>query len=189
MPRKQTETPSHCSILILLENIFFTYSHKSVTVWHVPKDGRFSSIPYSLIPNVQRWIWTQYKLLVLLPLFTSVSLYLIQDACSLREEDYVRLAEVAMLMVGVTGPPCSCLSDRDLELRRHLSRSFRTAPCVAQSVKNLPAVLETWVQFLGREDPLEKEMTTHSSILAWKIPRTEGPGRLQSIGSQELDMT
>ena len=110
-----------------------------------------------------------------MPLFTSVSLYLIQDACSLKEEDYVRLAEVAMLMVGVTGPPCSCLSERDLELRRHLSRSFRTASCVAQSVKNLPVVLETWVQFLGWEDPLEKEMTTHSSILAWKIPRTEEP--------------
>ena len=101
----------------------------------------------------------------------------------------MRLAEVAMLMVGVTGPPCSCLSERDLELRRHLSRSFRTASCVAQSVKNLPVVLETWVQFLGWEDPLEKEMTTHSSILAWKIPRTEGPGRLQSIGSQESDTT
>ena len=60
---------------------------------------------------------------------------------------------------------------------------------VAQSVKNPPAMLETWVQFLGWEDPLEKEMATHSSILAWKIPRTEEPGRLQSIGSQESDTT
>ena len=94
-----------------------------------------------------------------------------------------------MLMVAVTGPPCSCLSERDMELRRNLSCSFRTASCVAQSVKKLPAVLETWVQFLGREDLLEKEMVTHSSILAWKIPRTEGPGRLQSIGSQESDTT
>ena len=54
-------------------------------------------------------------------------------------------------------------------------------------VKNLPSVQETWVQFLGWEDPLEKEMATHSSMLAWRIPWTEEPGRLQSMGSQELD--
>ena len=48
---------------------------------------------------------------------------------------------------------------------------------------------ETWVQFLSQEDPLEKEMAIHSSILAWKIPWTEEPGELQSMGSQELDMT
>ena len=53
-------------------------------------------------------------------------------------------------------------------------------------VKHLPAMLETWVQFLGREDPLEKEMATHSSIFAWKIPWTEEPGRLQSMGSQRV---
>ena len=47
-------------------------------------------------------------------------------------------------------------------------------------VKNLPAIQETWVQSLGREDPLEKGMATHSSILAWRIPLTEDPGRLQS---------
>ena len=54
---------------------------------------------------------------------------------------------------------------------------------VAQMVKHLPAMQETPVQSLGREDPLEKEMTTPSSILAWKIPWTEEPGRLQSVGS------
>ena len=59
---------------------------------------------------------------------------------------------------------------------------------VAQSVKSLPAMQETQIQPLGQEDPLEKEMTTHSSILAWKIPWTEEPGRLQSLGSQS-DMT
>ena len=48
---------------------------------------------------------------------------------------------------------------------------------------------ETRVQYLGQEDPLEKEMATHSSILAWRIPWTEEPGRLESMGSQELDMT
>ena len=56
------------------------------------------------------------------------------------------------------------------------------ASLIAQSVKNLPAMQETWVRFLGREDPLEKEMATHSSILAWRIPWTEEPGRLQSMG-------
>ena len=56
------------------------------------------------------------------------------------------------------------------------------ASLVAQTVKHLPAMQETWVQSLGWEDPLEKEMATHSSILAWKIPRTEEPGRLQSMG-------
>ena len=56
-------------------------------------------------------------------------------------------------------------------------------------VKNLPAMQETQVQSLGWEAPLEKEMATHSSILAWKILWTEEPGRLQSMESQELDMT
>ena len=49
---------------------------------------------------------------------------------------------------------------------------------MAQSSKSLPAMQETWVQSLGQEDPLEKEMATHSSILAWRIPRTEKPGGL-----------
>ena len=52
---------------------------------------------------------------------------------------------------------------------------------MAQRVKHLPAMQETWVPSLGQEDPLEKEMATHSSTLAWKIPRTEEPGRLQSM--------
>ena len=66
---------------------------------------------------------------------------------------------------------------------------FIGRPLVAQSVKNLPVVQETWVQSLGWENPLEKEMSTHSSILAWRIPWREEPGGLQSKGSQELDMT
>ena len=57
---------------------------------------------------------------------------------------------------------------------------------VAQRVKNLPAMQETWVRFLGWEDPLEKEMATHSSIVAWKIPWTEESGGLQSMGSQRI---
>ena len=58
------------------------------------------------------------------------------------------------------------------------------ASLVAQAVKNLPAVQETRVRSLGREDPLEKEMATHSSIFSWKISWTEEPGGLQSTGSQ-----
>ena len=57
---------------------------------------------------------------------------------------------------------------------------------VAQMVKCLPAVRETWVRSLGWEDPLEKEMATHSSILAWKMPWTEEPGRLPSLGLQRV---
>ena len=60
---------------------------------------------------------------------------------------------------------------------------------MAQLVKNLPARQETWVRSLGVEDPLEKGMATHSSILAGIIPWTEEPGRLQSMRSQELDAT
>ena len=60
------------------------------------------------------------------------------------------------------------------------------ASLVAQTVKRLPAMPETQVQSLGWEDPLEKEMATHSSTLAWKIPWTEDPGRLQSMGSQRV---
>ena len=56
-------------------------------------------------------------------------------------------------------------------------------------VKRLPVVQETWVRFLGSEDPMEKETATHSSILAWQIPWTEEPGGLQSTDSKELDMT
>ena len=57
---------------------------------------------------------------------------------------------------------------------------------MAQRVKRLPATWETWVPSLGQEDPLEKEMATQSSTLAWKIPWTEQPGRLQSMGSQRV---
>ena len=57
---------------------------------------------------------------------------------------------------------------------------------MAQRVKRLPAMQEAWVRSLDWEDPLEKEMATHSSILAWKIPWTEVPDRLQSMGSQRV---
>ena len=60
------------------------------------------------------------------------------------------------------------------------------ASLVAQTVKRMPAMRETWVRFLGWEDPLEKEMAIHSSTLAWKIPWTEEADRLQSMGSQRV---
>ena len=67
-------------------------------------------------------------------------------------------------------------------------RTFRKkrASLVTQLVKNLPAMQETSVQFLDREDPREEETATHSSILAWRIPWTEEPGRLQSMGLQRV---
>ena len=63
---------------------------------------------------------------------------------------------------------------------------YSWASLVVQMVKNLPAVWETWVQSLGWEDPLEEGMAAHSSTLAWRIPRTEEPGGLQSMGSQTV---
>ena len=69
---------------------------------------------------------------------------------------------------------------------------YKTSMCflgpslVFQMVKHLPAMQETWVRSLGQEDPLEKEMATHSSILAWKIPWLEEPDRLQSMGLQRV---
>ena len=75
-----------------------------------------------------------------------------------------------------------CVISKDLGNRRGHHR----ASLVAQTVKHLPAMQETWVRSLGWEDLLEKEMATHSSTLAWKIPWMEEPGRLQSIGSQRV---
>ena len=63
---------------------------------------------------------------------------------------------------------------------------FHRASLVAQRLKRPPAMRETWVRSLGREDPLEKEMATHSSTIAWEIPWTEEPGGLQSTGSQRV---
>ena len=67
-----------------------------------------------------------------------------------------------------------------------LSNLVYGASLVAQTVKNLPAMQETWIRSPSWEDPLEKGMATHSSILAWRIPRTEEPGGLQSMGPQRV---
>ena len=76
--------------------------------------------------------------------------------------------------------PCNA-GDVDLILGQGIKASL-----VAQTVKRLPEMWETQVRSLGWEDPLEKEMATHSSILAWRIPWIEEPGRLQSTGSQRV---
>ena len=69
---------------------------------------------------------------------------------------------------------------------RGVHRDFLWTSLVAQIVKCLPTMRETWVGSLGQEDPLENEMAIHSSTLAWKIPWMEEPGRLQSMGSQRV---
>ena len=71
----------------------------------------------------------------------------------------------------------------DLSIKRKIFSGFSL---VIQLVKNPPGLQETQVQFLGGEDPLQKGMATHSSVLAWRIPWTEEPGRLQSMGSQRV---
>ena len=71
-------------------------------------------------------------------------------------------------------------------IKYEASRILVRASLIAHLVKNLPAVQETQVRFLGWEDSLEKEMATHSSILAWIIPWTEENGKLQSMGSQRV---
>ena len=74
-----------------------------------------------------------------------------------------------------------------LNVKIYVNLSFTSGTSlVAQTVKRLPTMRETWVQSLGQEDLLEKEMATHSSILVWKIPWMEEPGRLQSMGSQRV---
>ena len=80
-----------------------------------------------------------------------------------------------------------CICEKQRLRRDHLFQlTFHNASLMAQSLKRLPTMQETWVRSLGREDPLEKEMATHSSILAWRIPWTEEPGGLQSTESQRV---
>ena len=67
-----------------------------------------------------------------------------------------------------------------------VSLEYMPTSLVAQTVKHLSTMRETWVRSLGWEDPLEKEMAIHSSTIAWKIPWTEEPGKLQSMGSQRV---
>ena len=105
-----------------------------------------------------------------------------------------KIAKVLLLLLPAAGKE-SPFSAGDLGSTPGLGRSpgkgigytlqYSWASLVAQMVKNPPAMQETWVRSLGWEDPLEKEMATHCSILAWRILWTEEPGRLQSMGSQK----
>ena len=79
---------------------------------------------------------------------------------------------------------CSVGTPKSVLLHLPEPHSLLSYPLMVQTVKNLPAMRKTWVRSLGREDFLEKEMTTHSSILAWRITWTEEPGGLQSMRSQ-----
>ena len=81
---------------------------------------------------------------------------------------------------------CRPWSLKELDTTEQLSLSLSRASLVVQSVKNLSGMQETWFQSLGQEDPLEKGMATHSSILAWRILWIEEPGGLQFIGSQRV---
>ena len=108
---------------------------------------------------------------------------------------YTRLSSL-LTYLQVQRPPKTTYSPNDSWRRlTELTNSYYTHCCdllqlrtslVVQTVKNLPAMQETWVQSLGQEDPLEKGMATHSSILVWRIPWTEEPDRLQSMGSQRV---
>ena len=85
------------------------------------------------------------------------------------------------------GKPCLCIRYWvNFSFYFSLVATVEFASLVAQMVKNLPAMPETWVQSLGWEDPLKESMATHSSILAWRIPSTEEPGGLRSVGSQRV---
>ena len=76
-----------------------------------------------------------------------------------------------------------------LQIQHLYSNISRTwASLVAQTLKNLPTMQDTWVRSLGQEDRMEKGMAIHSSILAWRVPGTEEPGGLQSMGHKESDM-
>ena len=72
--------------------------------------------------------------------------------------------------------------------KNHHNISKQRASLVTKPVKSLPAMRETWVKFLGQKDPLEMEMATHSTILSWRIPWTEEPGVLQTMGSQRVGL-
>ena len=123
--------------------------------------------------------WATSSLLILLPSHRTGLGMTILSSCRQRDRKGILLLEntffPSSLYRDTMGNPSSLLF-WDVIRWNGTSR-------VAQMVKHLPTMQETWVRSLGWEDPLEKEIATHSSTLAWKIPWTEGPGRLQSMGS------
>ena len=99
-----------------------------------------------------------------MPLFSNIYFILARDEQTWKEEKKKNLRKILLVIFAI----------------------YLCYRSVAQMVKHLPAMQETWVQSLSWEDPLEKGMATHSSIPAWKIPWTEEPGGLQSMGSQRI---
>ena len=89
-----------------------------------------------------------------------------------------------ILSLGAGQQQSAAAPSQALDHRVNNRYTYKHTSLIAQLVKNLPATLETWVCFLGQEDPLEKEMATHSSILAWRSPWAKEPSRLQSIDLQ-----
>ena len=121
------------------------------------------------------------------------------QACSERNRSYVHLLEPSkgnpfLLSSCLRGPVLSSHSSEGHHWCWLLAYPFRDfkkwaspwASLVAHPVRNLPAVQESWVQSLGQEDPLEKGMATHSSVLAWRIPGTGEPSGLPSMGSHRV---
>ena len=121
------------------------------------------------------------------------------DWSDLVAASWIKLVEVRDSSWAISNPKRWCCESAALNMPVKLENSavvtglekvsFHSKPKVAQMVKCLPAMQKTWVWSLGWKDLLEKETATHSSTLTWRIPWTEEPGRLQSLGHKEMDMT
>ena len=107
-----------------------------------------------------------------------------RGSSSPKDQTQVFFIAGSFFTTSATSRPARSLHSRSAYSTVYCDRACNLGFPIAQSVKNLPAMQETWVRSLGREDPLEKEMATHCSILAWEIPWIEELGGLQSTGSQ-----
>ena len=114
----------------------------------------------------------------------------VRQGCILSPCSFNYYAEYIMRNAGLEEAQAGIkIAGRNINNLRYAEDTALIASLVAQRLKSLPAMQETWVWSLGREDPLEKEMATHSNIFAWRIPWTEEPGGLQSTGHKESDTT
>ena len=118
--------------------------------------------------------------------FQSLSDTLILSEQCVRTADRRMFYDICGDLISTVTLTWAHLWSLQLTIFNNLALSTKNISLVAQTVKNLPMVQETQVQSLSGEGPLEKEMTIHSSILAWEIPWTEEPGRLKSVGSQRV---